>query len=123
MPLIPLHVPSERPGGEVRREIMKARAAKVTRSVSEVWITFGSAKFFSCSRWSRKQTSAGKSTHVCSSQLWRNTLDLSDQVFYLCHLGYLADLLQKGYLGYLGLLIMMLLLGSLVGQMRLHHYL
>ncbi len=26
MPLIPLHVPSERPGGEARREIMKARA-------------------------------------------------------------------------------------------------
>ena len=37
MPLIPLHVPSERPGGEARKEIMKARAANVTRSVSEVF--------------------------------------------------------------------------------------
>ena len=37
MPLIPLHVPSERPGGEARMEIMKARAANITRSVSEVF--------------------------------------------------------------------------------------
>jgi hypothetical protein len=86
--------------------------------MSSAWITFGPAKFFSCSRWSRKQTSAGNSTHVRSSQLWSNTLD---QVFYIDYLGYLANLLQSGYLVYLGLL--MLLLGSLVGQMQLHHYL
>jgi hypothetical protein len=85
--------------------------------MSFAWITFGFAKFFSCSRWSRKQTSAGKSTNLRSSQLWRNTLDLSDQVFYLDYLGYLANLLQSGYLVYLGLL--MLLLGSLVGQTQL----
>ena len=37
MPLIPVHVPCERPGGEARRAIMKARAASVTRSVSETF--------------------------------------------------------------------------------------
>jgi hypothetical protein len=108
-----------------------ARQVFHTGPMSSAWIMFGSAnlKFFSCSesnlRWSRKQTvtsaHAGKCTHVhsSSSQLWRNTLDLSDQVFYLDYLGYLANFLQWGYLVYLGLL--MLLLGSLVGQMQLHY--
>ena len=38
MPLIQVHVPSERPGSEARRKIMKARAANVTQaqSVSEL---------------------------------------------------------------------------------------
>ena len=31
------HVPSERPGGEARREILKSRAANISRSVSEVF--------------------------------------------------------------------------------------
>ncbi len=34
LPRIPVHVPSERAGGEVRRKIVKARAAKLSRSVS-----------------------------------------------------------------------------------------
>ena len=37
MPLNPVHVPCERPGGEARKAIMKARAASVTRSVSETF--------------------------------------------------------------------------------------
>jgi hypothetical protein len=37
MPVIPVHIPCERPGGEARRAIMKARAANVTRSVSEIF--------------------------------------------------------------------------------------
>ena len=35
MPFIPVHIPCERPGGEARRAIMKARAATVPRSVCE----------------------------------------------------------------------------------------
>ena len=37
MPLIPVHVPCERPGGEARRAIMKARAASVPRSLCETF--------------------------------------------------------------------------------------
>ena len=37
MPVIPVHIPCKRPGGEARRAIMKARAANATRSVSEVF--------------------------------------------------------------------------------------
>ena len=37
MPVIPVHIPFERPGGDARRAIMKARAANVPRSVSEVF--------------------------------------------------------------------------------------
>ena len=33
----PRHVPSERPGGEARREILKSRAANISRSVSEIF--------------------------------------------------------------------------------------
>ena len=33
----PRHVPSERPGGEARREILKSRAANIPRSVSEIF--------------------------------------------------------------------------------------
>ncbi len=35
LPRFPVHVPSERVGGEARRAILKARAAKIPRSVSE----------------------------------------------------------------------------------------
>ncbi len=34
---LPRHVPSECPGGEARREILKSRAADIPRSVSEVF--------------------------------------------------------------------------------------
>jgi hypothetical protein len=34
---LPRHVPSERPGGEARREILKSRAKDIPRSVSEVF--------------------------------------------------------------------------------------
>ena len=37
VPPIPQHVPTERPGGDARRAVMKARAAGLTRSVSEVF--------------------------------------------------------------------------------------
>ena len=37
MPFIPVHIPCERPGGESRRAIMKARAATVPRSVCETF--------------------------------------------------------------------------------------
>ncbi len=37
LPRIPVHVPSERAGGEARRTILKARAAKIPRSVSEAF--------------------------------------------------------------------------------------
>ena len=37
MPVIPVHIPCERPGGDARRAILKARAANVPRSVSEVF--------------------------------------------------------------------------------------
>ena len=35
VPPIPRHVPSERPGGESRREILKSRATNISRSVCE----------------------------------------------------------------------------------------
>jgi hypothetical protein len=35
--MISVHVPSERASGEARRTILKARAAKIPRSVSEVF--------------------------------------------------------------------------------------
>jgi hypothetical protein len=37
VPSIPLHVPSERAGGETRRQNLKSRAASIPRSVSEVF--------------------------------------------------------------------------------------
>ncbi len=37
LPRIPVHVPSERAGGEARRTILKARAAMIPRSVSKVF--------------------------------------------------------------------------------------
>ena len=39
MPVIPVHIPCERPGGDARRAILKARVANVpqARSVSEVF--------------------------------------------------------------------------------------
>ena len=37
MPVIPVHIPCERPGGEARRAIMKARAHTVPRSVCETF--------------------------------------------------------------------------------------
>jgi hypothetical protein len=37
LPPIPTHVFSKRSGGEARREILKSRASKVTRSVSKVF--------------------------------------------------------------------------------------
>ena len=37
VPSIPLHVPSERAGGEARRQNFKSRAANIPRSVSEVF--------------------------------------------------------------------------------------
>ncbi len=110
---------SEKIQGSNRQDCVFIRPPGISHGAYK--LRMDNVKFFSCSRWSQQQTSAGKSTHVRSSQLLRNTLDLSDQVFYLDYLGYLANLLQSGYLVYLGLL--MLLLGSLVGQMQLHHYL
>ena len=37
VPPIPRHVPSERPGGESRREILKGRAQNISRSVCETF--------------------------------------------------------------------------------------
>jgi hypothetical protein len=37
LPRIPVDIPSERAGGEARRTILKARAAKIPRSISEVF--------------------------------------------------------------------------------------
>ncbi len=37
VPPIPHHVPSERPGGESRREILKSRAKNISRSVCETF--------------------------------------------------------------------------------------
>lgn len=37
LPSVPVHVPSERAGGEARRQQLKQRAAKIPRSVSEVF--------------------------------------------------------------------------------------
>ena len=37
VPPVPRHVPSERPGGEVRREILKGRAQNISRSVCETF--------------------------------------------------------------------------------------
>ena len=37
MPSISVHIPCERPGGEARRAIMKARAANIPRSVCETF--------------------------------------------------------------------------------------
>ena len=37
VPSIPRHVPSERPGGEARRDALKSRASNFTRSVCEVF--------------------------------------------------------------------------------------
>ncbi len=45
LPPNPHHGFSERPGGEARREILKSRASKVTRSVSEVLSTPQVARF------------------------------------------------------------------------------
>ena len=45
--LLPRHVPSERPGGEARREILKSTAANVSRSVSEVF-AFATSRTISC---------------------------------------------------------------------------
>ena len=39
MPVIPVHIQCERPGGEAQTAIMKARAANVTRSVSDFWLS------------------------------------------------------------------------------------
>ncbi len=36
LPRIPVHVPSELAGGEARRKILKARAAKIPRSIREI---------------------------------------------------------------------------------------
>jgi hypothetical protein len=44
---IPRHVPSERPGGEARRAILKSSAANITRSVSEVF-AFATSRTISC---------------------------------------------------------------------------
>ncbi len=44
LPRIPVHVPSERAGGEARRTILKSRAAKIPRSVSEVF-AFSKSRF------------------------------------------------------------------------------
>ena len=37
VPPIPRHVPCERPGGEVRREILKGRAKNISRTVCETF--------------------------------------------------------------------------------------
>jgi hypothetical protein len=37
VPPVPRHVPSERPGGEARREILKGRAQNISRSVCETF--------------------------------------------------------------------------------------
>ncbi len=44
---LPRHVPSERPGGEARRAILKSSAANITRSVSEVF-AFATSRTISC---------------------------------------------------------------------------
>ena len=44
---LPHHVPSERPGGEARRQILKSRAANITRSVSEVF-AYATSRTISC---------------------------------------------------------------------------
>jgi hypothetical protein len=44
---LPRHIPSERPGGEARREILKSRAADITQSVSEVF-AFATSRTISC---------------------------------------------------------------------------
>ncbi len=44
---LPHHVPSERPAGEARREILKSSAANITRSVSEVF-AFATSRTLSC---------------------------------------------------------------------------
>ena len=44
---LPRHVPSERPGGEARRQILKSRAANITRSVSEVF-AYATSRTISC---------------------------------------------------------------------------
>ncbi len=44
---LPRHVPSERPGGEARRAILKSSAANITRSVCEVF-AFATSRTISC---------------------------------------------------------------------------
>ena len=44
---IPRHVPSERPGAEARRQILKSSAANITRSVSEVF-AYATSRTISC---------------------------------------------------------------------------
>ena len=44
---LPRHVPSERTGGEARREILKSRAADISLSASEVF-AFATSRTISC---------------------------------------------------------------------------
>jgi hypothetical protein len=44
---IPRHVPSERPGGEARRAILKSSAANIPRSVCEIF-AFATSRTISC---------------------------------------------------------------------------
>ncbi len=67
--------------GANSQDFVFIRPPGILHGVFELWMdTFGSARFCSCFKWSRKQTWAGKGTRVHSSQLWRNTLVLSGQV-------------------------------------------
>ena len=74
------HVPSERPGGEARREILKSRAADIPRSVSEVFA------------YATSRTISGQDTAVVLETFGNVRRNIA--LFYLCHLDNVLYLLH-----------------------------